>query len=582
MKKELTALRTAMERCGIDWYIVPTEDFHGSEYVAPYFKARAYLSGFTGSAGTLLVGRDMAGLWTDGRYFLQAAKELEDSGIELMKSGEEGVPTIEDFLKGILREDECLGFDGRVVSGRLGKTYEDLVVGANGSLKTDVDLAGEVWPERPALIGNRVVNYPVSYAGLEYEEKLRQVREALAEGGYTHTLVPGLEENAWLFNLRGSDVGETPVFFAFSLIGPTEVTLYCFQDALRETHVPDGVKLKDYFAIFEDMKTLPDGTAILVPSDQASYTLVTAPGDGVKIFFGPSPITSLKAVKNSVELASTRHAHLDDAVAMVSFMAWFDKAAGKEHVTELSLAKRLEEYRAVMPTFRGLSFTTIAGYGPHGAIIHYSATPETDAAIQGEGFLLLDSGGQYLNGTTDITRTIACGPLTDKMKQVYTAVLKGHLQLSMANFEPGTVGTELDALARKPIQDLGYDYNHGTGHGVGHYLSVHEGPNNFSPKRGTATIVPGMITTDEPGVYLEGEFGVRLENELLCVSNNRGGLCFQPLTLVPFDRRAILVSELTSEERDYLNTYHNKVYRTLKPRLEPAVAKWLEAMTAKL
>lgn len=582
MREEITQLQHLLVIKDYDYYIVPTADFHGSEFINDHFKAREYLSGFTGSAGTLLVSRERAMLWTDGRYFLQAEKELAGSGIELMKSGMEGVPRLEDFLEQNLSKDQVLGFDGRLISKSMGDLYISIAEAKGAIVRYDEDLVDSIWFERPELKGNKVVNYPITYAGVDFNEKIHRIRYVMDEQGFDYHIIPGLEDNAWLYNLRGSDVERTPVFFSFTLITPTSVYLYGFKNAFEGITLPQDVTLKDYMEIFDDVEEIPDDSKVLVPFPYTSIALVNSISSDVDVVNGMSPISSFKAIKNHTEISSTEHAHIDDGVAMVTFLAWLDENIGKEEITELDAANKLEECRRAFPTFRDLSFDTICGYGENGAIIHYSPTEETNATLKPEGLLLLDSGGQYINGTTDITRTIVLGPLTDEMKKCYTAVLKSHIALASAVFEPGTKGTDLDELARIPVREIGLDYNHGTGHGVGHYLSVHEGPNNFSPLRGGYPIYPGMITTDEPGVYLEDKFGVRLENELLCEKNAQAKLKFRPLTLCPFDYRAINAADLTEDELDYLNAYHSQVYSKLHGRLSHSADKWLKKMTAKI
>ena len=581
MRKELIDVRNAMKNQGVNWLIVPTNDFHGSEFINEYFKTRQYISGFTGSAGTLVVGEEGAWLWTDGRYFLQAGQQLKDTGIDLMKMGEPGVPTTEEFLYSKVNSGETIAFDGRVVNAADGFAFEKLAEEKQGKVVYNLDIPGEVWTDRPELKGKKVVNYPLSYAGTASEKKLEKIRYVLRENGFDYHLIPGLEENAWLFNLRGKDVEYTPTFFSFSLVTPTVTYLYGFKDAFSGVELPESVVLRDYFQVFEDMKKIPEGATVLSPLTVCSYSLIKMLKDGVVVKNGISPVTTYKALKNSVEISSTKHAHIEDGVSMINFMYWLDMEP-KENHTELTVSNKLEEFRSENPDFRGLSFETIAGYGENGAIIHYAPTAESQKQLKPEGFLLLDSGGQYLNGTTDITRTLVLGDLTDKMKKYYTAVLKAHIALSSAVFEPGTTGKELDDITRKPLRDIGLDYNHGTGHGVGHYLSVHEGPQNIGKKRGDYPIYANMVTTDEPGVYTENEFGVRLENELLSVKHGDAMLAFEPITLVPFDRRAIVAEDLTKDELDWLNRYHQRVYETIGPRLEKNQEKWLKEMTAKI
>ena len=582
MKQELIALREAMKKHGIDAYIIPTTDFHGSEYVNDYFKFRRYVSGFTGSAGTLLVTESGAYLWTDGRYFIQAAKELAGSGVDLMKMNESGVPTIEEFLRENISEGQTLAFDGRVVSDTLGAGYEKIMADKGGRIVYDRDLADEIWTDRPALKGAAIYALPLSVTGKTFEEKLSEIRQILSGKNADYYLITKLEETAWLFNIRGDDVENTPVFFAFTLISKDSVKLYVFKDALDPAVVPGGVEIRDYFEIYEDIKDVPSGKSLLTNCVDASYALIKSLNSGVRVIDEKSPAEILKAVKNPAEIESTLHAHLEDGAAMVNFMYWLKTKALKEGPqTEITASDYLENCRRARKGFKDLSFTTISGYGPNAALCHYSAKKGSESEIKPEGFLLVDSGGQYEDGTTDITRTFVMGPITDKMKKYFTLVLRSHIDLSMAQFKPGTDGVALDAICRKPMKDEGLDFNHGTGHGVGHLLSVHEGPNNIS-SRGTTVIEPGMITSDEPGVYIEGEFGIRHENEILCVEKPDGMLAFEPITYCPFDRDGIDKSMLTEEELAWLNDYHKTVYDKISPLVDEDVRKWLKEATAEM
>ena len=582
MRQELTDLRKAMKNRGIDAYIIPTTDFHGSEYVNDYFKFRRYVSGFTGSAGTLLVTEGGAYLWTDGRYFIQAAKELAGSGVELMKMNEPGVPTIEEFLKENMAEGQTLAFDGRVVSDTLGAGYEKIMADKGGRIVYDTDLADEVWKGRPALKGAAIYALPLSVTGKTFEEKLGEIRQILSEKNADYYLITKLEETAWLFNMRGDDVENTPVFFSFTMVTPDGVNLYVFKDAIAHTQVPAGVRVKDYFEIYKDVNKIPAGKSLLTNRNDASYALIKSLDSGVRVIDEKSPAETLKAVKNPAEIESTLHAHLEDGAAMVNFMYWLKtKALNEGPQTEITASDYLEGCRRARKGFKDLSFTTISGYGPNAALCHYSAKAGSESEIKPEGFLLVDSGGQYEDGTTDITRTFVMGHITDKMKKCFTLVLKSHTDLAMAEFKPGTDGVALDTLCRKPLKAEGLDFNHGTGHGVGHLLSVHEGPNSIS-SRGTTVIEPGMITSDEPGVYIEGEFGIRHENEILCVKKPDGMLAFETITYCPFDRDGIDVSMLTDAELEWLNSYHKTVYDKIGPMVDEEVRSWLKEATAEM
>ena len=581
MRKELTALRQAMKKQNIDAYLIPTTDFHGSEYVNPYFKCREFLSGFTGSAGTLLVTADWAGLWTDGRYFLQAEQQLSGSGIQLMREREEGVPTIAEYLEANLPEGSVLGFDGRVVNCREAAAY-----GAKHLLRTDLDLAGAVWPARPELKSSAIYPLRSEVTGEPAASKVRRVREAVKAVGAEYHLISSLEDIAWIYNLRGNDVKCTPVFFAFLLMDGTSDRLYVldasFQDSPAAALLPESTRVLPYFQIFEDVKKLPAGK-ILLDKGSVSAALCGGVPDWVEVLDGKNPSEQMKAVKNQTEIDFTLEAHRKDGAAMAEFLCWLkEKMAEGGELTEMDAAMYLESCRCRQDGFLQISFDTIAGYGANGAIIHYSATEETNAELKTEGFLLVDSGGQYEDGTTDITRTIALGPLTEEMKHHYTLVLKGHIALAMARFAPETTGAELDKLARGPLLEHGLNYNHGTGHGVGHLLSVHEGPQSISPRGTGVSLEPGMITSNEPGLYLEGKYGIRLENEILCERAEDGLLEFRTISLCPWEREAIVKELLSTDEIKWVDDYHKQVYETLKPYLDEKTACWLKDAAAPL
>lgn len=567
MTKQLEELRVQMKKRNIDIYIVPTTDYHGSEYVNDYFKCREYLSGFTGSAGTLAVTQDTAALWTDGRYFLQAEAELSGSGIELMREGMKGVLTLEEYIEALCRQKRLtIGFDGRVISAGQGSSFE-----AMADIVWDTDLAGEVWKDRPEIEPSHIYELDISVTGETCRSKLARVRSKMGDSDFL--LVTRLEQIAWLYNLRGDDVEHTPVFFAFAFIGKDTDTLYVMDDSFERQNT------RPYMQIFDDLKSLR-GCSISLEKSAASYALVRCLHSSVDITDEANPIELMKAVKNDTEIACTRNAHIRDGAAMVKFLYWLKNNAGSRYITEISAADYLEECRRQQGAC-DLSFDTIAGYEEHGAIIHYQATEQTDVQIKPEGFLLVDSGGQYRDGTTDITRTIALGPVTCDRRYAYTAVLKSNIRLAAAKFGYETTGAELDVIARKPLIDRGFDFNHGTGHGVGHMLSVHEGPNTISRRGDKCCMAPGMITSDEPGVYFAGEYGIRLENEILC-KEDKNGLCFETITLCPFDREAIDVNMLEDDELEFLNRYHGRVYDILKDYLDENEAKWLMKQTEPL
>ena len=567
MTKQLEELRVQMKKHNIDIYIVPTTDYHGSEYVNDYFKCREYLSGFTGSAGTLAVTQDTAALWTDGRYFLQAEAELSGSGIELMREGMKGVPTLEEYIEALCRQKRLtIGFDGRVISAGQGSSFE-----AMADIVWDTDLAGKVWKDRPEIEPSHIYELDISVTGETCRSKLARVRSKMGDSDFL--LVTRLEQIAWLYNLRGDDVEHTPVFFAFALIGNDTDTLYVMDDSFKRQNT------RPYMQIFDDLKSLR-GCSISLEKSAASYALVRCLHSSVDITDEANPIELMKAVKNDTEIACTRNAHIRDGAAMVKFLYWIKNNAESRYITEISAADYLEECRRQQGAY-DLSFDTIAGYEEHGAIIHYQAIEQTDVQIKPEGFLLVDSGGQYRDGTTDITRTIALRPVTCDRRYAYTAVLKSNIRLAAAKFGYETTGAELDVIARKPLIDRGFDFNHGTGHGVGHMLSVHEGPNTISRRGDKCCMAPGMITSDEPGVYFAGEYGIRLENEILC-KEDKNGLCFETITICPFDREAIDVNMLEDDELEFLNRYHGRVYDILKDYLDENEAKWLMKQTEPL
>lgn len=592
-KEKLQALREEMRKRGIAAYIVPTEDFHCSEYVGDYFKAREYLSGFTGSAGTLLVMPDRALLWTDGRYFLQAEDQLSGTGIELMKSGQPDVPTLPDFLGEHLKKGAVVGFDGRTVTGAFVDELKEKTAAKRATFYGKRDLVGKIWEDRPAMSAEPVWELEVSYAGLPREEKLARVRQEMEKERADALLVTALDETAWLLNLRGGDVRHTPVFLAYMLITKRRALLCAQKEAFPEHICRDlaeaGVTLLPYESIKDLVSSLPAGQRILVDEKRVSYRLLSVISKGVERVNKPSPIALLKAVKTEREIIHMRSAHVKDGVAVTRFMYWLKSHVGTEEITEISAVSKLEAYRAQSEGYLGPSFDPIMAYGPHGAIVHYEATSETDAVMQPRGLCLADTGGHYSEGTTDVTRTIALGELTAEERRAYTLVLKGHLRLGAAKFLEGVCGQNLDVLARQPLWDEGMDYNHGTGHGVGYLLSVHEGPQNvrWRVSGETTVCVPleeGMVISNEPGLYVTGKFGIRHENLVLVRKGEKTDygqfMYLEPLTMVPFDKDAIDVSLLRPSEKKMLNDYHAKVYETLAPYLAGEELEWLGEATA--
>ena len=588
MRKELTALRKAMEQAGVDVYVIPTDDFHGSEYVGDYFHCREFVSGFTGSAGTLVVSGDWAGLWTDGRYFLQAAAQLEGSGIDLCKMGQEGVPTVEGWLEAHLRPGMTLGFDGRTMTTKSGRSLEAAAKQAGAAISCDMDLVGEIWADRPPLSEAPAWELEEQFAGQSRKEKLAALREEVKKLGADAYILTSLDDLSWLLNIRGDDVECCPVVLGDLLLDSTGAWLYVdekkFSPELRHKLEDDGIGFRPYLQLYADVKKLAGDTRVLVDPEKVNYAILKSIPETAAILEKPNPTELPKAIKNETERENVRQAHIKDGLALTRFMKWLKDHVGKEPITEISAAKKLEEFRGQMEYYLGPSFDPIMGFGPHGAIIHYSATEETDAALAPEGFLLSDTGGHYLEGSTDVTRTFVLGPLTEEMRHDYTTVLRGNLALAGAVFKKGCGGAGLDILARKPFWEQGQDFNHGTGHGVGYLLSVHEGPQRI--RYGCHADTPmeaGMITSNEPGIYLEGKYGIRLENLELCVERAQTEygtfLGFETLTMCPFELDAVKLSELSQEEKARLNAYHETVYKTLSPLMTEAEKAWLREAT---
>lgn len=590
--ERLSLLRREMEQRRIDVYIVPTADFHESEYVGDHFKARSYITGFTGSAGTAVVTAAEAGLWTDARYFLQAKRQLENTGVTLYRMGEEGVPTLMEYLRMTLPEGGTLGFDGRVINARLGSALLALAEEKNARLAVGEDLVGIIWGDRPALPQGSVRILTEEYSGRSAQDKLAAVREEMKKQGAGIHLLTSLYDIAWLLNVRGSDIDYVPVVLSYLALTET-MCLWFVQDViltpeLRTYLASIGVETRPYESFYAYAAAIPAGETVLLDESICNYRLVSELAEGVVIADRTNPTAIMKAIKNETEQKNTVNAHIKDGVAVTKFIYWLKTNIGKIPMTELSAADYLSARRAEQEGYLDLSFDTICAYGAHAAIIHYAPTPETDIPLEAHGLLLVDSGGHYLEGTTDITRTIALGPVTEAERADFTRVLRSHLHLANARFLYGCTGMNLDILAREPLWEAGMDYKHGTGHGVGHILNVHEGPNGFrwkqSPERSEGSILEeGMITTDEPGLYAEDSYGIRIESELLCrrgVKNEFGQFMhFQNLTFAPIDLDAVDADALTSTERRWLNEYHAAVYETLAPLLTEEEREWLRTAT---
>lgn len=591
VREKLSALRSEMSKRGISAYIIPTDDFHGSEYVGDFFKARAYMSGFTGSAGTLVVLPDKAAQWVDGRYFLQAASQLEGSTIELMKMGEPGVPEIPEFLFNELDEGAAVGFDGRTISASFGKTLKAGLDAKSISYKGDEDLVDLVWKDRPGLSKEKVWKLSDDICGESRKDKLSRVRAKMAEQGSEVLVVCALDEVAWLMNLRGGDVECTPVFLAYMIITENEARLYAnseiFSAQIAAELCEDGIEILPYFGFNEDVAALCSGKKVWADAAKTNFRVMNTLDAAESVFTEANPIELMKAMKNPAEQRGEISAHIKDGAAVTEFMYWIKKNVGKMAVTELSAADELFKMRSKQDGFIGNSFSPIVGYAQHGAIVHYGPTPESDCEIKPEGLLLVDTGGHYVDGSTDITRTFAMGKLTDEEKRNFTLVLKGHLNLANAKFKYGVCGQNLDYLAREPLWKYGMDYNHGTGHGVGFILGVHEGPHRIHWNFRNAKLVPfeeGMIVSDEPGVYITGKHGVRHENLLLCKAGEKNEygqfMYFQNLTMVPFDKDAIDLSLMSETDVERLNAYHALVWENISPFFEGEMLDWLREATA--
>lgn len=594
VNERLNALRELMCKKNMQAYIVVTDDFHSSEYVGGYFKVREYLSGFTGSAGTLVVLADRAALWTDGRYFIQAEEQLKGSSIELMKSGQPNVPDITEYLYSNLDEGDTIGFDGRTISNAFACKLIEALKDKSITLSYQVDLADEIWTDRPPLSREPVWELDTKYTGLSRIEKLKNVRKKMAETGSDILLLTALDEIAWLLNLRGNDVACTPVFLAYMIIEKSSATLCVHKEILNDEMIHqlenDGISLADYNDFYSLISKIDNDKIVQFDSSTANYCVCQSIPNNKKTIDSQSPVVLMKAIKTPAEMNNIRTAHLKDGVAVTRFIYWLKHNADKENITELSAAEKLEEFRAENDTYLGPSFEPIIAYGAHGAIVHYEATEKTNVRMEPKGLCLTDTGGHYLEGTTDITRTIALGKLTQEEKTAFTLVLKGHLNLAAAKFKYGICGENLDYLARYPLWEHGIDFNHSTGHGVGYLLSVHEGPQRIywnvysNPKH--YILEEGMVISNEPGYYLENHFGIRHENLVLVRKGKKNGygqfMYLESLTMVPFDRDAIDTALLNSDELKWLNAYHKKVFDTISPYLNGAELEWLKKATEEI
>ena len=590
----LTALRALMQERKIDAYILPSSDPHQSEYLPDHWKGREWLSGFTGSAGILVITHSFAGLWTDGRYFLQAEQELKGSGIQLQKQMISHAPEHISWLLDHLDRNAVVGLDGRLFSIRQIGYMEKIFQQKGISLDLQADLLSPLWKERPALPSSPIFEHDTFYAGIPRKEKIQQIRNDLQQKQVEWLLTSTLDDIAWVLNLRGSDVECNPLFIAYLLIGPKDAILFTpiekVSPGLRESLEKEGILLRHYDNIEVALKELPHKASVFIDPDSANSHLNSCLLH-THLVFGKNPITTRKAIKNQTEIFHIRQAMRNDGVALTKLLMWLEEQLHKgSSVNEFQIAEKLKQFRALCKEYRGESFPAIVGYNANGAIIHYRPQPRTAATIQNKGILLLDSGGQYLNGTTDITRTIALGVPSATQKKHFTLVLKGHIALAAAHFPKGTIGIQLDTLARAPLWKHGLNFSHGTGHGVGFFLGVHEGPQGFASSavtsRGTTPIEPGMLTSNEPGFYLPGAYGIRTENLLLCQTlpeEHHADYCFfETVSLFPIDLSLIETSILSQEEKTWLNEYHAKVFEELSPLLDEPGQQWLAEKCKKI
>lgn len=595
MQNKLCKLIGKMKTAGIHCYLIPTSDYHDSEYVSDFFMVRKYFSGFTGSAGTLVVTEKEAALFTDGRYFIQAAEELAGTGIKLMKMGEPGVPTIKEYVAECLPEGGNLGFDGRVITAESALLYEKIIQQKGGQIIWNCDPAEDIWIDRPEMIYHPVYVLTEEYSGESTSKKLKKLREKMAEAGADTHILTSLDDIAWLFNIRGNDVECCPVVFSYAIIDKERVLLFggatdadsVWTEEVRAYLEENQVTLLPYDAFYSYVENLRDNK-VLLSLERVSYAVKKALDESVFIIDEANPTSLMKAIKNPVEMSNLRKAHIKDAVAVTEFMYWLKTNIGKMEITEVSAAEKLEKLRRKQENFIEPSFETICAYGANGAIIHYSAETGNCAVLQPKGLVMVDSGGHYLEGSTDITRTFVLGEISGEMKEHFTLVLRAMLNLKNTRFLYGCRGINLDIKAREILWEAGLDYKHGTGHGVGYLLNVHEGPNSFrwkniGDKLESAVLEEGMVTTDEPGIYIEGSHGIRIENELLCrkgeVNEYGQFMYFEDLTYVPIDLDGVDLSLMEEKDRRRLNEYHKWVYEKLAPYFTGDKLEWLKTVT---
>lgn len=595
IKQRIENIRDLMKEKNIYAYIVPSSDYHQSEYVGDYFKSREFMSGFTGSAGTLIISMDEAGLWTDGRYFIQAENELKDSGIKLFKMGEEGVPTIEEYLLEKLPKNSTLGFDGRVMSVKEGQSLANKLAFKGINIEYKYDLVNDIWEDRCSLPTEKAFLLGTEYSGESFSDKLSRIRAVMKEKKATTHILASLDDIAWLFNIRGRDVKSNPVVLSYAVITIDSVYLFIDKNKIgkdiRAELSKENVQIKGYEEVYEFIKNIDENEVVLIDTSKVNYAIYNNIPSNVQKIEERNPSILFKSIKNEIELKNIRNSHIKDGVAFTKFMYWLKNNIGKIEITEISATQKLEEFRREQDKFIEPSFSTIAAYKDHAAMMHYSATEESNYKLEPRDLFLVDSGGQYFDGTTDITRTIALGPIPENVRKDFTNVVRGMIRLSKAKFLYGCRGYNLDILARGPLWEEGIDYKCGTGHGIGFVLNVHEGPNGFRWKvrediDDSCILEEGMVTTNEPGVYVENSHGIRIENEIVVrkAEKNEYGqfMDFEVITFAPIDLDAIDESLILKDEKVYLNNYHKQVYDKISLYLNEEEKQWLKTYTREI
>ena len=595
IKQRIENIRDLMKEKNIYAYIVPSSDYHQSEYVGDYFKSREFMSGFTGSSGTLIISMDKAGLWTDGRYFIQAEQELKDSGIKLFKMGEEGVPTIEEYLLEKLPKNSTLGFDGRVMSVKEGQSLANKLAFKGINIEYKYDLVNDIWEDRCSLPTEKAFLLGTEYSGESFSDKLSRIRAVMKEKKATTHILASLDDIAWLFNIRGRDVKSNPVVLSYAVITIDSVYLFIDKNKIgkdiRAELSKENVQIKGYEEVYEFIKNIDENEVVLIDTSKVNYAIYNNIPSNVQKIEERNPSILFKSIKNEIELKNIRNSHIKDGVAFTKFMYWLKNNIGKIEITEISATQKLEEFRREQDKFIEPSFSTIAAYKDHAAMMHYSATEESNYKLEPRDLFLVDSGGQYFDGTTDITRTIALGPIPENVRKDFTNVVRGMIRLSKAKFLYGCRGYNLDILARGPLWEEGVDYKCGTGHGIGFVLNVHEGPNGFRWKvrediDDSCILEEGMVTTNEPGVYVENSHGIRIENEIVVrkAEKNEYGqfMDFEVITFAPIDLDAIDESLILKDEKVYLNNYHKQVYDKISPYLNEEEKQWLKTYTREI